>query len=377
MSNIDINSRGFEESIRNSLQEVEVATSDALWNSIEQSLDSTPIVSPLNSLLRWSGAIAASILLATAANFWFMQESTTESYQAMIAEFQTLPQQPIEIKPVMIGTPHHPTFANNTTKTADIKESKSTEETTEYKSPTKESTKTTHKNKERKEYRTQEREYNYNTDNTLYVAQEIKVKNPINISMALSGSSASSSSFQPKATPHMLSNSQIAYNDVIPTRVQAPGKIEHQAPLTFALSAAYSLNERWSIESGASYSRLVSAISNENDSHSQIQKVDFIGIPLRLNYNIYSTNALSLYTSAGAQIERCILATLDGKSIEEKLWHPSLDAALGVQYNINSWLGLYAEPEMTYYMSQTALSTIRNQSPLSFNLRFGLRFRID
>lgn len=48
-------------------------------------------------------------------------------------------------------------------------------------------------------------------------------------------------------------------------------------------------------------------------------------------------------------------------------------AAAGAQYRLGGVVGLYFEPEASYYFTETALKTARTDSPLTLTLRLGVR----
>ena len=83
-------------------------------------------------------------------------------------------------------------------------------------------------------------------------------------------------------------------------------------------------------------------------------------------------------------MEKCIYFGYD-KAIEDEkmllsprelplMW--SVQATLGVQYNIVRGVGLFAEPGISFYPENTKMpvNTIRTDKPLNFNLNAGLRF---
>ena len=51
----------------------------------------------------------------------------------------------------------------------------------------------------------------------------------------------------------------------------------------------------------------------------------------------------------------------------------ALLAAAGAQYRLGGIVGLYFEPEGSYYLTETNLRTVRTDSPLTLTLRLGVR----
>ena len=75
----------------------------------------------------------------------------------------------------------------------------------------------------------------------------------------------------------------------------------HDKPITFGLSMTKTINRNWNMETGLQYSLLKSEfILGEDDYYIQKrQKVQYLGIPLRLSYKWFGANRWTAYTSAG------------------------------------------------------------------------------
>lgn len=369
----------FESAIRSKLTGATVEPSAQLWDRVSVTLEESAKVSPLLLFVSWSSASAAVIAVAIAANVWLNSHSAALEIEtktiAEIAQFKEIESQPIALKSILLQHPT-PQFA---TKQQEIVQKEVAEEVNgieveevETKEEPQASNKTTQQQERTKnieEYKTVSNSYSQLAD-----SEKTKSKG-VDISLMMAGvTNSSSSSNIDGFSPHLLSAPAYGYTNLITTKYYTPSSVEHHTPITFALSAAYRLDERWSIESGLSYSYLSSDVTMSYSGQELKQELQFIGLPLRLNYHIYQTSQFLLYTGLGTQIERNISAKLNSHKIDEKPWHWSLDGVVGAQYNINSWLGIYTEPEITYYMTPTKLTTIRTDSPLMFNFRFGLRF---
>ena len=72
-------------------------------------------------------------------------------------------------------------------------------------------------------------------------------------------------------------------------------------------------------------------------------------------------------------VEKCVSARLGDSSVSEKALQWSLAAAVGAEYRFAGPVGLYFEPDLSYYLTSTTSRTIRTESPLTFSLRLGLR----
>lgn len=161
-------------------------------------------------------------------------------------------------------------------------------------------------------------------------------------------------------------------------------KMHHQMPIRVGLSLSYALNRNWAIETGVSYSRLCSDY-NERD-YFYDQTLHYVGVPLRVEYNVWSHRRFSLYAVGGGMLEKCVAGKAkegyaDGKSpelrysLDEKRWQWSVNASVGLQYKLASFAGIYVEPGVSHYFDNaSSLSNIYKDSPTRFSLQIGLRF---
>jgi len=146
--------------------------------------------------------------------------------------------------------------------------------------------------------------------------------------------------------------------------------IHHRQPMRFGLSLRYRLNDRWSIESGLSYTRLSSDISTTVDGVTTVTKqhLNYIGLPLNISYDLWKSNHFGLYVTAGGTIE---------KSLDTSPWQFSLNGSVGAEYKLTDFFSLYAEPGLGYYFKDGSTTpTIYQDHPLNINLSFGLRFNL-
>ena len=152
--------------------------------------------------------------------------------------------------------------------------------------------------------------------------------------------------------------------DSVRTRYRSKfkGKANYRQPIRVGVSLRYMLNNRWSLESGLTYTHLVSDIGTET------LRNNLIGLPLNVGYQVWNNRHFGLYVSAGGTIE---------KMLEEKPWQFSVNAALGAEYKFSKRLSLFAEPGIGYYFpNDSDIPIIYQDHPLNFNLNFGLRINI-
>jgi hypothetical protein len=153
-------------------------------------------------------------------------------------------------------------------------------------------------------------------------------------------------------------------------RSQTDTQIRHRQPIRFGLSLRYRIDNRWSIESGLSYTRLVSDITTITDGQASVteQRLNYIGLPLNVGYQLWTNRHFGFYVIAGGTIE---------KMLDASPWQFSLNGAAGAEYRLTDLFSLYTEPGIGYYFSNgSATPTIYQDHPLNFNLSFGLRINI-
>lgn len=162
----------------------------------------------------------------------------------------------------------------------------------------------------------------------------------------------------------------------------------HDSPITIGLSLNKKLNKRWSLETGLQYTFLKSDFSTGEECRIQeVQKLHYIGIPLRISYRWGSFRRLSFYSTTGAQVDIPLKGTLNtysliGDSVSVNLDRQSLNAPLqwsinasaGVQYHFTPHASFYIEPTLNYYIPDgSGLRTIRREHPVTFTIPVGLR----
>lgn len=168
--------------------------------------------------------------------------------------------------------------------------------------------------------------------------------------------------------------------------------VKNWQPIQVGVSVAYSFTDRLSIESGLTYSCLVSDLSSGTPSgnYDIRQTLHYIGLPLALRYDFLKIKGFSLYASAGGQMEKCVAGKtrtdyfVEGKKVssengrimvEPLQW--SVNAYVGAQYSFNRLVGLYIEPGAAYYFRNSSpVNCIYSERPFNFSFRAGLRFSL-
>ena len=159
---------------------------------------------------------------------------------------------------------------------------------------------------------------------------------------------------------------------------------KHQQPISIGLTASYPLTDKLSISSGVVFTKQQSDFTFAM-RHQQIDKnqtLYYLGVPLNVNYRLWSYKGLNVYASVGGQADWNISMKLQTNGAEQKTekddlqW--SINGSLGIQYNLIPQVGLYAEPGVKYYFDNgSKVQNYFKDKPTCFNLQIGLRFNLD
>ena len=159
---------------------------------------------------------------------------------------------------------------------------------------------------------------------------------------------------------------------------------KHHQPVTFGLSLSYPLTSRLSVLSGVTYTKLSSDfIQKMNDTKVvNEQELHYVGVPVRLSYQLLSWKGFSLYGIAGGAADMNVKSSyttegVKGKARKDRVQF-SADAAAGVQYQVLPQLGLYVEPGVKYYLdNKSRVDNYFKDHPFNFNLQVGVRYELS
>lgn len=159
---------------------------------------------------------------------------------------------------------------------------------------------------------------------------------------------------------------------------------KHHQPVTFGLSLSYPLTSRLSVLSGVTYTKLSSDfIQKMNDTKVvNEQELHYVGVPVRLSYQLLSWKGFSLYGIAGGAADMNVKSSyttegMKGKARKDRVQF-SADAAAGVQYQVLPQMGLYVEPGVKYYLdNKSRVDNYFKDHPFNFNLQVGVRYELS
>lgn len=185
-------------------------------------------------------------------------------------------------------------------------------------------------------------------------------------------------------------------NDVSDTYVVTPptiNKANHHQPIRVGLSLRYAINPRWSLLTGVNYSYLQSDFSSYNNrtSTDKKQKLHYIGIPVNLSYTLWQKKKFNLYLIAGAQAEKLVKGqtettttqhnqstTSNTENVHENKPIFSTNTSLGVEYQLGKFIGLFAEPGVSYYFKNgSGIESSYTEKPFNFNFNLGVRVNFN
>lgn len=194
----------------------------------------------------------------------------------------------------------------------------------------------------------------------------------------------------------LRSNSQqediklLALNAVADQGKAPKTNVKHQTPVSFGLSVSRQLNNRFSIQTGLTYSMLTSDWETKAEIYNNKtrQRLHFIGIPLAVSYKIAEWERFRFYAIAGVQTEVNVAGkeqvksyfedqriNISSHSVRMKEWQWSVNARVGVSYPIVRFVSAFAEVGTAYYFDNGSdMETIYSDKRFNINPQFGIRF---
>lgn len=166
-------------------------------------------------------------------------------------------------------------------------------------------------------------------------------------------------------------------------------ELRHKVPVRFTLGISYAITDRLSVVSGLSHTLLLSEYKEgtQQNYKSGEQRVEYVGVPINLKYDFYSSTRLDVYASAGITLDKCIKANrtddyfLSGEnrlkeviSLGEHPFQLSAGAAFGAEYRIYDSLWLFGECGLAYFFNdRSSLEILYKERPLNATFNLGIR----
>ena len=152
----------------------------------------------------------------------------------------------------------------------------------------------------------------------------------------------------------------------------------HRPPITFGISLGINFTQRLGLITGLDYSLYLSnkEISSIVTKRNEMQQLHYLGLPLRVNYTIYSKNSFEWNAGGGVKVEKCIYAKSGAEVLKESNFLLSALLTTGIQYNITRNLSIYFEPYCSYLFSDTRLPSYRSEKPFEVSASLGIRVNL-
>lgn len=169
-----------------------------------------------------------------------------------------------------------------------------------------------------------------------------------------------------------------------PLRYAIPKYVEakHHAPLAIGAQVGIGLAPRLSLSTGVVYTRVASDFKSygvsEFDTH---QVLHYVGVPLGLNYEVWSTDGFHAYVMAGGEADFNVKNDTKVSGHKEDVKRDGVQfsgkASLGAQYDVTPQVGFYIEPGAKYYFDNgSEIENTFKDKKWNFNLQFGLRINL-
>ena len=172
------------------------------------------------------------------------------------------------------------------------------------------------------------------------------------------------------------SDQTLVFEDGVPYLRQANQVVDmkHHQPISFGLSVRKSLAKGFSVETGLTYTLLSSDAKFADSDQKTEQKLHYLGIPLKANWNFLDKKLFTFYVSGGGMIEKCVYGKLGTEKETVKPLQFSVSGAVGAQFNATKRVGIYVEPGVAYFFDDGSdVKTIRKENPFNFNIQAGIR----
>lgn len=173
-------------------------------------------------------------------------------------------------------------------------------------------------------------------------------------------------------------------NAVAPSIGVADVEMHHKQPVSFGATARYKMNSWLSVEAGLAYTYLSADYADEYMGCEQ--RLHYVGVPVKLNCNLYSGRRVDVYVTAGTMAEKLVSGRSKtvypsapshnvASDVREGGLQWSVKSAFGLAFNATPSMAVYVEPGVGHYIDNgTRVQNFYKSSPTCFNLLVGVRF---
>ena len=172
-------------------------------------------------------------------------------------------------------------------------------------------------------------------------------------------------------TPGMM------YANTSPAASRSVSESQH---VSVGTSARCFLSRHLAVQAGLNYSRstLRQQFNYVGVAKATMQEdLHFLSVPVTLDWVSSNQNVLCVYLGGGVQADKCILAKGGSRRSSDLPMQFALTTHLGVQCNLSRHIGIYAEPQLSYYLTDNNMGAGPTASgPWFFTALAGLRFSL-
>jgi len=172
-------------------------------------------------------------------------------------------------------------------------------------------------------------------------------------------------------------------------------EMEHQQPISFGIVVSKSISDRISLETGLLYTFLSSKAKNTalEFKSNETQRLHYIGIPVNVNYRLFSINKLDMFVTLGGVFEKDIYGKyeyvdktiVDGMNsesenmvsvnIRQKRPQLSVNTGVGINYPIYNNFSIYGKMGGAYYFdANNKYKTIYSDKKIVLDMNVGIKF---
>ncbi len=160
----------------------------------------------------------------------------------------------------------------------------------------------------------------------------------------------------------------------------------YSIPVSLAVSARFSLNQRLSASVGLGWTMLNRYFegSYKTASGEVSNTLHYIGIPVNIYYNIIQKKSFQVYAFGGGSIEKCVSnkyyilseSTIPIASLKDDSFQFGLKIGCGGTFKLSDLVSIYFDPYIGYYFADHQPKSIRTEHPMMFSFEAGLRFNL-
>ncbi len=157
------------------------------------------------------------------------------------------------------------------------------------------------------------------------------------------------------------------------------------APVSAGLAIARNISSAWSIESGITYTYLLTSFKN-NTVDSKLH-LHYIGLPARVVFDFVKNKKWSAYAATGGMVEKGLWSvyvqnqnygsSIITTTVSDKIsgWQYSINASIGGAYSIYKNTAIYFEPKLSYYFDTNQPISIRSANKYVIGFEGGVRYK--